>query len=432
MYSDEQRQLRDTARDFVQRELEPHAERWDREREVPVEALRALAELGFLGLLVPEEEGGSGFDALGFCLAVEEISKSVPALGLLLSIHNGPVCHLVRSAATPEARARWLPRLAAGDVLGTFALSELGAGSDIAGIATAYRRVAAESLDTGGGRPRSSRKPIDSPGAPPPAAATASASASGFVLNGEKAWVSGVGVAGLAVVFARSVEAGDNVAASTAQAEPGGRGNGRPDRRAGLSAFLVDLEAPGVSRGPAEETMGLRAAPVGSLALGDALVPGGDLLGREGSGFALAQEALAVGRLGIAAQSLGIAGRCIALAVAYARERRQFGRPISEFQGVRLPLAELAARLEAARALVYLAASEPERADHPARCAMAKLVASDLAMAAALQAVQAFGGYGYVKDYPVERFFRDAKACQIYEGTNEIQRVVIAKELFHD
>ncbi len=424
MLSDELRQLRDTARDFAQRELEPHAERWDREREVPAQALRALAELGFLGLLVPEEEGGSGFDALGFCLAVEEISKSVPALGLLLSIHNGPVCHLVRSAATPEARARWLPRLAAGDVLGTFALSELGAGSDIAGIATTYRRVAAESPEAGGGRPRSSKKPIDSQGAPPPAGA--------FVLNGEKAWVSGAGVAGLAVVFARSLEAGHNVATSAAAAEPGSRGNGRPDRRAGLSAFLVDLEARGVSRGPAEETMGLRAAPVGSLALDGALVPAGDLLGREGSGFALAQEALAVGRLGIAAQSLGIAGRCIALAVAYARERRQFGRPISEFQGVRLPLADLAARLEAARALVYLAASEPERADHPARCAMAKLVASELAMAAALQAVQAYGGYGYVKDYPVERFFRDAKACQIYEGTSEIQRIVIAKELFHD
>jgi alkylation response protein AidB-like acyl-CoA dehydrogenase len=459
MLSDEQRQLRDTARDFAQRELEPHAGRWDREREVPAEALRALAELGFLGLLVPEEQGGSGFDALGFCLAIEEISRSVPALGLLLSIHNGPVCHLVRAAATPEARARWLPRLAAGDVLGTFALSELGAGSDIAGIATTYRRVAAEPPDAGGGRPRSSKKPVasrgapppaeppdagggrprsskklmDSPGAPPPAGATAAAApASGFLLTGEKAWVSGVGVAGLAVVFARSAEAGNDVAGPAAAAEPRSRGNGGPDRRAGLSAFLVDLEATGVSEGPAEETMGLRAAPVGSLALDGAVVPAEDLLGREGSGFALAQDALAVGRLGIAAQSLGIAGRCIALAVAYARERRQFGRPISEFQGVRLPLADLAARLEAARALVYLAASEPECRDHPARCAMAKLVASELAMAAALQAVQAFGGYGYVKDYPVERFFRDAKACQIYEGTNEIQRVVIAKELFHD
>jgi alkylation response protein AidB-like acyl-CoA dehydrogenase len=405
--SDEQRQLRETAREFAQRELEPHAERWDRGRELPREALSGLAALGFFGLLVPEEEGGSGLDELGFCLAVEEISRSVPALGLLLSIHNGPVCQLVRGAASVSARERWLPRLAAGEVLGTFALSEFGAGSDIAAIATTYER------------------PADRDGT--------------FVLRGEKAWVSGAGVAGLAVVFARLDPAAEKAGAHATGKERRqpvgareGDGNGRAARRSSLSAFLLDLGAPGVSVGPLEETMGLRAAPVGSLSLDGVRLAREGLLGEEGGGFALAQEALSIGRLGIAAQALGIADRCIAAAVAYARERRQFGRPISEFQGVRLPLADLAARLEAARALVYRAASDREGGRFPIHAAMAKLVASDLAMASALQAVQAFGGYGYVKDYPVERFFRDAKACQIYEGTNEIQRVVIAKELFHD
>ncbi len=432
MLSDEQRQLRDTARDFAQRELEPQAERWDRAREFPREVLRALANLGFLGLLVPEEEGGSGFDAVGFCLGVEEVSRSVPALGLLLSIHNGPVCHLVRAAASVPARARWLARLAGGEVLGTFALSEFGAGSDVAAIATTYRRAGGESRAVGGDRLRSPKKPIGSLRAPPPtgeAVATPPGAGSdgGFVLDGEKAWVSGAGVAGLAVVFARAGAEGRESGAGKDR-----DGNGQADRRAGLSAFLVDLDSPGVGLGPLEETMGLRAAPIGSVRLDGVRLSGEDLLGEEGRGFALAQEALAIGRLGIAAQSLGIAGRCIDAAVAYTRERRQFGRPISEFQGVRLPLADLAARLEAARALVHRTAVEREDRGFPVRAAMAKLVASELAMAAALQAVQAFGGYGYVKDYPVERFFRDAKACQIYEGTNEIQRVVIAKELFRD
>jgi alkylation response protein AidB-like acyl-CoA dehydrogenase len=403
MLSDEQRQLRDTARDFALRELEPHAERWDRAREFPADALRRLAELGFLGLLVPEDEGGSGFDAVGFCLGIEEVSRAVPALALLISIHNGPVCHLVRTAATASARERWLPRLASGDVLGTFALSEPGAGSDVAGIATAYR-------PDGGAD-----------------GATDGADSRAFVLEGEKAWVSGAGVAGLAVVFARADSAGR--AGGDAR---GDGGNGKADRRAGLAAFVVDLGSPGVRAGEPEETMGLRAAPVGSLTLAGVRVRGDELLGEEGGGFALAGEALAIGRLGIAAQSLGIAGRCLDAAVAYAGERRQFGRPIARFQGVRLPLADLAARLEAARALVHQTAAGRHDREFPVRAAMAKLVASELAMAAALQAVQTFGGYGYVKDYPVERFFRDAKACQIYEGTSEIQRVVIAKELFHD
>jgi alkylation response protein AidB-like acyl-CoA dehydrogenase len=417
LLSDEQRQLRQTAREFAQRELEPHAEHWDRNREFPAAALRALAELGFLGLLVPEEEGGSGFDAVGFCLAVEEISRAVPALGLLLSIHNGPVCHLVRSAAAGGARARWLPRLASGDVLGAFALSELQAGSDVAAVATTYRR------SDGAERAADTARHLPAAGG-----GVAHAGPAGFVLEGEKAWVSGAGRAGLAVVFARD--------ATASKADPGAReegpaGDGRGSRgRERLSAFLVDLRAAGVGVGPAEETMGLRAVPVGGLRLEAVELEADALLGREGAGFALAQEALAMGRLGIAAQSLGIAGRCLELAVAYARERRQFGRPVAEFQGVRLPLAELAARLEAARALLRATAARLEAPEFRVRAAMAKLVASELAMATALQAVQAHGGYGYVKDYPVERFFRDAKACQIYEGTSEIQRVVIAKELF--
>ena len=405
MLSPEQQQLRATAREFARRELEPEAEAWDRARVFPREAMRRLADLGFLGLLVPEGDGGSGFDTVGFCLAVEEISRSVPALGLLLSIHNGPVCHLVRTAASPAAREDWLPRLASGEALGAFALSEEGAGSDSAAVRATFAR------ENGAYR-----------------------------LDGEKAWVSGAGVAGVAVVFARR-GAGEEYAAPADASAAGAAGEDGVGRdRAVLSAFLVDLTAPGVRAGRPEETMGLRAAPVGALALDGVRLAPERRLGAEGSGFELARGALAVGRLGIAAQSLGIAGRCIDEAVAYARERRQFGRPIAEFQGVRLPLAELAARLEAARALLYRTAAERDAAeaagssapppDLAQHAAMAKLLASDLAMAAALQAVQTFGGYGYVKDYPVERFFRDAKAVQIYEGTNEIQRIVIARRLF--
>jgi alkylation response protein AidB-like acyl-CoA dehydrogenase len=379
--AEETRQLAETAREFARRELEPHASGWDRERAFPAGAVRGLAELGFLGLTVPEEEGGSGFGTAGYCAAVEEISRAVPALGLLLAIHNGPVTHLVRTAGRASARERWIPALASGEALGAFLLTEPDAGSDVAAIRARARRA------DGGWR-----------------------------LDGVKAWVAGAGVAGVGVTFARTPRA---------PAE---------GRTRDLAAFVVDLGGPGVRAGAPEETMGLRSLPVGEVRLDGATVPEDALLGEEGAGFDLAIGALSVGRLGVAAQALGIAGRCLDLAVEYASERRQFGRPVGEFQGVRLPLAELAARVEAARALLERTATERDAGAAPGevavRAAMAKLLAADLAMACATQAVQAFGGYGYVTDYPVERFFRDAKACQLYEGTNEIQRVVIGRRLF--
>jgi alkylation response protein AidB-like acyl-CoA dehydrogenase len=379
--AEETRELAGTAREFARRELEPHAAEWDRERAFPADAVRALAGLGFLGLTVSEEEGGSGFGTPGFCAAVEEISRAVPALGLLLSIHNGPVTHVVRRAGTPAARARWLPALASGETLGAFLLTEFEAGSDVAVVRT---------------------RAVPSDG--------------GWRLDGVKAWIAGAGVAGLGVVFARAGDAP------------------RDGRSRELTAFALDLTGPGVRAGKPEETMGLRALPVGEVRLDGARAREDERLGEDGAGFDLAMEALTVGRLGIAAQALGIAGRCLDLAVEYASERRQFGRPVGEFQGVRLPLADLAARVEAARALLERTAAERDAGapaeDVGARAAMAKLLAADLAMACATQAVQVYGGYGYVKDYPVERFFRDAKACQLYEGTNEIQRVVVARRLF--
>ncbi|MFN2431924.1 MAG: acyl-CoA dehydrogenase family protein [Gemmatimonadota bacterium] len=411
-----QRQLRDTAREFAQRELEPHAERWDRERAFPREAVARLGELGFLALLVPEEEGGSGFDSVGFCLAIEEVSRAVPALGLLLSVHNGPVTHILRKARSPTARDRWLPRIGTGEALGAWALHERDAGSDAGAIETILAPCA-----------------------------------EGFRLRGAKAWVSGAGVADLAVVFARAAGGDGSDGADGARGGWTPRtsdGDGLPAAGpAGVRAVLLDLGGPGVHVGEPEETMGLRALPLAGVELADAPVAADAVLLDEAATPRVAAEAEALGRLGAAALSLGIAGRCIDEAVGYAADRRAFGRPISEFQGVRLPLAELAARLEAARALAHRTAvaldrilglgaegdgetGTPRVNEVEMHASMAKLLASDLAMAAALQAVQTHGGYGYIKEYPVERFFRDAKACQLYEGTNELQRVVIAQRLF--
>jgi alkylation response protein AidB-like acyl-CoA dehydrogenase len=366
-------EIRDLARQFAEGELRPHVESWDRDRALDPAVLDQLAELGFFGMLAPEEHGGMGFDVGTYLVALEALGWGEPSVALTLSIHSAFAVTLTLRHGTAAQRSRWLPELASGDRVGCFALSEEGAGSDAAAVAVA-----------------------------------ASRDGDGWLLRGEKKWVTNGRLAGdrrgLAVVIART----------------GGEG---PD---GLSAFLVPTETEGWTVVSRERTTGMRAVEVVTVRLEDLRLAADGLLGGEGSGFRLAMEGLDLGRLGIAAQAVGIGQAAVDHALSYAAEREQFGRPIREFEAIQFMLADMATRVAAARALLERAGEE----QGTGWSAMAKLFASETAMAVTTDAVQIFGGYGYMRDYPVEKLMRDAKATQIYEGTNEIQRVVIARDLY--
>jgi alkylation response protein AidB-like acyl-CoA dehydrogenase len=374
--TDVQQEIVRTARAFAESELVPHVAEWDRQGRTPREVVDKLGAIGFLGMQVPEEWGGSGLDTVTYLLALEEIARVDPATALTMSVHNSLPVRLVLDYASNTLRERYLRPMAAGELLGAFALSESHAGSDPSRLSSRARREGDE-----------------------------------YVLDGAKAWVTNGAVADVVVVFART----------------GGEGAG------GVSAFLVERGWTGYAVGKEEKKMGLRASNTTEIVLQGLHVPADHRLGDEGRGLEYAYAGLEHGRLGIAAQALGIAQACLDLAVAYARERQAFGRPIAEFQAIRFMLADLAAQIEAARALAHAAASKKDRGE-PVRkeAAMAKLLASRAAVAAGVKAVQVFGGYGYIKEYPVERWFRDAKVTEIYEGTSEIQQVVIARELFQD
>ena len=374
--TDVQREIVRTARDFAQGELAPHVEERDRKGEFSRAAVDALGEIGFLGMLLPEEWGGSGLDTLTYLLALEEIARVDPALAVSMSVHNSLPTQMILAHGSDDLKERYLRPMAEGRLLGAFALSESHAGSDPASLACRAERTS-----------------------------------DGWMLNGSKAWVTNGGTADVVVVMART----------------GGEGSG------GISAFVVEPTWEGFSVGKEEKKMGLRSSNTTEIVFADMAVPGPNLLGEEGKGLAYALGGLEHGRLGIAAQALGIAGACLDLATAWARERHAFGKPIAEFQGLRFLLADLATQIEAARALTYAAAAKKDRGESARKeVAMAKLLASRAAMDAGVKAVQVYGGYGYMKDYPVERFFRDAKVTEIYEGTSEIQRLVIASELLAD
>lgn len=364
----EQEQIRELARQFAEGELRPHVEAWDRDRTLDPAVLTQLGELGFFGMLAPEAHGGMGFELPTYVAAVEALSWGEPGIALTLSIHNAVMTMLHRHG-TAAQHEQWLGTLASGERVGAFALSEEGAGSDVAAVA-----------------------------------ATAEQDGDGWVLGGRKKWVTNGRIAGLALVVARTGDAGSS----------------------GLSAFLVPTEADGWAVGRREDTMGLRCLEVVDVALDGLRLPGDALLGAEGGGFKLAMEGLDTGRLGVAAQALGIAQAALDHATAYADEREQFGRAIREFEAIQFKLAEMATRVAAGRSLLHWAAAERRTQ----ASAMAKLFCSEAAMAVTTEAVQIFGGYGYMRDYPVEKLMRDAKATEIYEGTNEIQRVVIARELY--
>jgi butyryl-CoA dehydrogenase len=372
--TEEHRLVQQTAREFATREILPVASQLDAEHRFPTEIVRGLGELGLMGVTVPEEYGGAGMDHVAYVLAMEEVARACASTAAIMSVNNSLVCDPILRYGTEEQKRRYLPVLASGRELGCYCLTEPQAGSDAASLQTTAR------LD--GDR---------------------------WVLNGTKVFVTNAREAWVFIVYARTEEV------------PGARG---------ISAFLVERDYPGITVGKVERKMGLLASSTCEVLLEDCRVPRENLLGARGEGFKVALSTLDGGRIGIAAQAVGIARAALEESVAYAKERRQFGRPIAEFQAIQWKIADMATRIEAARLLALRAAW---LRDQGKRCtveaSMAKLFASETAMFAAHQGVQIFGGYGYIKDYPVERYFRDAKITEIYEGTSEIQRMVIARNL---
>jgi alkylation response protein AidB-like acyl-CoA dehydrogenase len=362
-------EIRAMAREFATAELRPHLEHWDAARRLGDDAFRQIAELGFFGMRVPEAYGGLDLDLPTYLAALEELSWGEPSIGLTVSIHSAFAVGLILACGSDAQKERWLPPLASGETIGCFALSEEQAGSDAAAVATRARR-----------------------------------DGDGWVLDGTKKWVTNGRDAGVALVIARTSD------------EPGARG---------LSAFLVPTDAAGYEVSARESTMGLRPVEVVTVQLRGVRLAADALLGEEGQGFRYAMQGLDVGRLGIAAQAVGIAQAALEHAVRYAGEREQFGHPIREFEAIQFKLADMATRVAAARALLEHAAREPSTS----AASMAKLFASETAMFVTTEAVQIFGGYGYMRDYPVEKLMRDAKATEIYEGTSEIQRLVVARAL---
>ena len=386
----EQLEIQALAKEFAETELRPRAADWDARRALDEDVFGKLAELGFLGMLIGEEHGGLGFDFATYLLVVEELARGDASVALAVAVHNGPVATLLARHGSEAQKARWLPALASGASLGAFALSEPETGSDAASVETRARP-----------------------------------DGDGWRLTGEKRWVTNGARAGLVLVFAR---VGDGDAAG----EPA------------MAAFVVTPEADGYSVGRREQTLGLRASETVSVRLDGVAVGADDLVGEAGEGLHYALEALDVGRAGCAAQALGIGRAAMEHAAAYALEREQFDRPIARFGAIQEKLARMAERLAAARALSSEAAAALQAASngvgHPrtglggvtARAALAKVSASEAATWVADEAIQIFGGYGYMRHYPVERLLRDAKGTEIFEGTSEIMRHVIARELLRD
>ncbi|HEX9271542.1 MAG TPA: acyl-CoA dehydrogenase [Candidatus Binatia bacterium] len=374
--AEEQQMVRETTRAFVEREVKPVASRLDREAIYPSELVKRLSELGLMGILVPQEFGGSGMDLVSCVVAMEEISKAWASLAVAMSVQNSLVCAPIARFGSAAQKKKYLPSLARGERLGCYALTEPGSGSDAGSIQTRAKRVGDD-----------------------------------FVLTGNKIFTTNGNRADLAIVYAVTDPA---------------------KGKKGISAFIVEKNSPGFVVGKLEDKLGLRSSDTASLLFEDCRVPGENLLGTEGEGFAIALATLDGGRIGIAAQALGIAQGCLEESVAYARQRRQFGRAIAEFEAIQWMLADMATEIDAARLLTYRAAwlAGQERT-FTKEAAMAKLFASEAANRAAYKAIQIFGGYGYTKEFAVERFFRDARITTIYEGTSEIQRLVIARRLIH-
>ena len=373
--TEEQQMVRDTARRFAETEIKPVAAKLDATHEHPAEICRKLAELGFLGIAVPEEYGGGGMDYVSYVLALIEISKACASTGVIMSVNNSLYCFPVMAFGTHEQKMKYLKPVASGETLGCFGLTEAGAGSDPAGMRT-----------------------------------TAVPDGDEWVINGEKKFITNGNVSRYAVIAAITE-----------------KGKGYK----GISSFVVDLEnTPGYSLGRVEEKLGINASGTAELVFDNARVPKDALLGNPGDGFKQMLTTLDGGRVGIASQAIGIGRAVLEESLEYAKTREQFGKAISTFQAIQWKLADMATELDAAELLTLKAAwLEDNHLPHEKAAAMAKVFASDAAMKASIEGVQILGGYGYCREYPMERHMRDAKITQIYEGTNEIMRIVIANNL---
>lgn len=376
-FTEEQEMMRKMVRDFAREEIAPLVERMEEHDEFPRPIINKMGELGLMGIPIPEQYGGAEMDFTSYIIAIHELSKVSATIGVILSVHTSVGTNPIVYFGTEEQKQRYLPKLSTGAYLGAFALTEPGAGSDAASL----KSRAVKSGDH-------------------------------YIINGSKVFITNGGEADTYIVFAST------------DPEQGAKG---------ISAFIVEKDTPGLVIGKKENKMGLHGSNTVQLSFEDMKVQAENLLGKEGEGFKIAMANLDVGRIGIAAQALGIAEAALEHALAYAKERHQFGKPIGAQQGTAFKLADMATEVEAAKLLTYRAAYL-KSAGLPTGLAasMAKKTASDTAMKVATEAIQVFGGYGYTKEYPVERFFRDAKVTQIYEGTNEIQRLVISKHLLNE
>ncbi len=372
--SEEQLSVQEAARDFAQNELLPGIVERDNEAKFPTEQVRKMGELGFMGMMVSPEYGGSGMDTVSYVLAMEEISKVDASASVIMSVNNSLVCWGLETYGTEEQKQKYLTPLASGQIIGAFCLSEPEAGSDATSQAT-----------------------------------TAEDKGDYYLVNGTKNWITNGNSSSVALVIAQT---------------------DRDKKHRGINALIVEKGTPGFTVGKKEDKMGIRASDTHSLLFTDVKVPKENRIGDDGFGFKFAMSTLNGGRIGIAAQALGIAAGAYELSLKYSQERKAFGRQIFDHQAIQFKLAEMATKIEAARLLVYKAARlKDEHKDYVQAAAMAKLFASEVAMWATTEAVQIHGGYGYVKEYHVERLMRDAKITQIYEGTSEIQKLVIAREL---
>jgi butyryl-CoA dehydrogenase len=369
--TEEQAAVQRTAHDFATNEVLPKAAAIDREHRHPAELVKRMAELGFLGIAVPEQYGGAGLDNISYALAMEEVSRACASTGVIMSVNNSLACDPILRFGTEAQKQQWLVPLAQGKLLGCFALSEPEAGSD----AAAQKTVAVRD-------------------------------GSDWVISGTKNWITNGPVADVCVLFTMTDKAAGH---------------------RGITAFILPMKTKGVRCGPPDDKMGIRGSKSSQIFLDDVRLPAGALLGEIGGGFKVAMSTLDGGRIGIAAQALGIGRAALEDALGYAQQRRTFGKPIAQHQAIAFKLADMATELDAARLLALRAAWLKDH-KHPygKEAAMAKLYASDVANRAAREAIQIFGGNGYVTEFPVERHFRDAKITEIYEGTSEIQRLVIA------
>jgi butyryl-CoA dehydrogenase len=372
--SQDHKVLQSAVRDFVEKEIKPIAMKIDEEHMIPDALVARMGKMGFLGSCLPEEYGGAGLDMLSYAIVVEEVSKACGSSGVLISAHTSLASGPIHTFGTAEQKKKWLPALNSGDIIGCFLLTEPGAGSDAGGTATTYTRVGDY-----------------------------------FVINGSKTFITNGGYLGTGVLFASY---------------------DRSLKHKGISAFIVDLKSPGVTILKNENKMGIRGSYTTAFAFDNLRVPVENLLGQEGKGFNIAMDTLNGGRIGIASQALGIAEGAFERALAYSKERKQFGQAISEFQAIQFKLADMWTSIETSKLLTYRAACLKDAGkNYIMESAMCKMHASETATYVTREAIQIHGGYGYIVDYEVERMYRDARITEIYEGTNEVQRVVISKLL---